>query len=199
VERLGDLWWLLAHDERGHPRVGPRHFATGLAAAVLGEVLMQCSGRVLDSGDLVADAAVTLVLGELTGAAREGLVRPVRVWVEWLADHESDGLLQAVTARMVAAGLLVRQGRQVGPVDAFTAFAPITALVSAVGAGYPVADPIRLLGGLAMACGLAGVTATNGEDMVRPLQLLAMHLPKSLYSLVIATDDAIHALATRRR
>lgn len=199
VERLGDLWWLLAHDERGHTRVGQRHFATGLAAAVLGEALTQSSARVLESGDLVADAAIALVLGELTGAAREGLARPPRVWVEWLAEKEHERLAPAVAARMVARGLLVRQGRQLVPVDAFTAFAPVSALVSAVGAHHPVSDPVRVLAGIAVSCGLAPLASTSGEDMVWPLQRLSQDLPRPLYALVIATDDAIHAVATRRR
>lgn len=197
-QRLADLWWLLAHDERGHPRVGPDHFALGLAAAVVGELLTQASALV-DDGDLRPDPVLAHPLVDLAEAAGQHIIRPARAWIEWLAGEHHRRTERDVVARLAAARLLVRHGRTLRPVDAMTSFTPITILIGAVTSTYPVSDPVRVLAGIALHCGLAPLIATSGEDMRRPLQLLAMDLPRSLLAVVTAIDDAISALALRRR
>jgi hypothetical protein len=197
-ERLADLWWLLAHDERGGPRLGREHLALGLAAAVVGELLTQ-PPAVVAQDCLMADPVVAHPLADLAEAAVRGIARSPRVWVEWLAQEHHGRTVHDVVARLTGTGRLLRHGRQLVPVDAMTGFAPIGALISAAGSRYPVSDPVRLLAGLALCCGLAPLAATGAEDMVRPLQLLAMGLPRPLYTLVAATDDAVSDLAMRRR
>lgn len=197
-ERLADLWWLLAHDERGGARLGREHLALGLAAAVIGELLTESSAAIAHDC-LTADPVVAHPLADLTEAAARGIARPPRVWVEWLAQEHHPRTARDVVARLTTSGRLLGHGRQLVPADAMTGFAPIGALLSAAGSRFPVADPVRLLAGLALCCGLTPLLATGGEDMVRPLQLLAMGLPKSLYALVTATDDAVSDLAMRRR
>jgi len=197
-ERVADLWWLLAHDERGGARLGRQHLALGLAASVIAELLTQSPAGLV--GDcLTADPVVAHPLADLAEAAARGIARPPRVWVEWLAQEHHGRTAQDVVARLTMTGRLLRHGRQFVPVDAMTGFAPIGALISAAGSRFPVSEPVRLLAGLALCCGLAPLVATGAEDMVRPLQLLAMGLPKHLYALVAATDDAVADLAMRRR
>jgi hypothetical protein len=198
AERLADLWWLLAHDERGGAHLGREHLALGLAAAVIGELLTQSSALVT-TDFLIADPVVAHPLADLAEAAARGIARPPRVWVEWLAQEHHARTAQDVVSRLTMAGRLLRHGRQLVPVDAMTGFAPIGALISAAGSRLPVSDPVRLLAGLALCCGLAPLVSSGAEDMVRPLQLLAMGLHRPLYAVVAATDDAVSDLAMRRR
>jgi hypothetical protein len=197
--RLADQWWLLTHDTRGRAVVGPHHFAIGLAGCALGEVFTQVAGHLDVDGSVVADPVVAHVLSEVLGAARERVVKPARAWVEWLAANEIHELEQAVVVRMITAGWLMSDGRHTWARDSLTAFSPVSALITATGNNHAVSDALRVLAGVTGACGLAPLVGGSGEDMVRPLQLLAMQLPKPLYGLVAAVDDAIHALATRRR
>ncbi len=196
VERLADLFWLLAHDERGTPRIGREHLAVGLAASVLGEVLTQSSAMVTANGELVADPVVAHVLNDLVLART---VQQPLVWIEWLARNECERSERDVVSRLVDAGLLVRSRRTLVPVNPLTAFAPARALIRAVAADSTVSDPVRLLAGLCLYCGLSGLVAADGSDVVRPLQLVAMRLPPRLFGVVAAADEAVNRLALRRR
>ncbi len=197
-DRLADLWWLMAHDERGNPRLGHNHLALGLAAAVVGELMTQ-SSALINADCLVADPVVAHPLADMVEAAGRRIARPTRVWVEWLAQERRDRTEQDVLARLTSYGRLVKRGRNLVAVDAMTGFAPIGALISAIGTHLPVSDPIRLLAGIALCCGLAPLVGTGDGDMARPLQLLAMGLSTRLYAVVAATDDAVSGLAMRRR
>ncbi len=197
-QRLADLWWLLAHDERGAPRLGRDHMALGLSAAVLGELLTQSCALVAD-GCLAADPVVAHPLADMVEATARGIVKPPRAWVEWLATDHHDRTSDDVMARLTGGGLLVLRGRYLTPVDALTGFAPVGALITALGTQGLVSDVVRLLAGLACCCGLAPLVATGSEDVTWPLQRLAMGLPKPLHSLVVGLDDAVNALALRRR
>lgn len=197
VERLADLCWLLAHDRQGSPLLGRDHLAIGLAAGVVGELLTQPSATVTREC-LVADRVVGHALGDLYEAGRQHIVRSPRVWVEWLAGEHHQRTVGDITDRLVASGLAVQHGRHVQAVDGMTAFAPIARLTDALTSVHPIPAHTRLLAGVTLACGLAPAVAGNGEDLRRPLQLIAMDLPKPLFSLVTAVDDAIAALAMRR-
>ncbi len=197
-QRLADLWWLLAHDERGTPRLGRGHLALGLSAAVLGELLTQPSALVTN-GCLTADPVIAHPLGDMVEAVAQGIHKPMRPWVEWLAMEHHNRTTDDVVARLTGAGFLVRRGRYLAPVTALTSFAPIGALITALGAADVVLEPVRLLAGLACCCGLAPLVATGGEDVTWPLQRLAMGLPKPLHALVVGLDDAVNTLAMRRR
>jgi len=196
--RPGDLWWLLAHDERGRALVGPQHFGIGLAACALGEAFTHSSARLDGDGNVVTDPLVAVVLGEVSAAARQGIAKPPRVWVEWLATREHDRLARAVVYRMVTDGWLISDGRHTRPRDSVIACTPVTVLVATAGMGHVATDSVRLLAGVTNGCGLTPLVLA-GQDMVRPLQLLAMQLPKPLHLLVEAVEDAVHATATRRR
>lgn len=170
----------------------------GLAAAVIGELLTQPAAAV-SGEDLVPDPVIAHPLVDLTEAAGQHIVRPLRAWIEWLAHEHHRRTEHDVVARLATGRRLVRQGRHLQPVDAMTSFAPITALMGAVSSTYAVSAPIRVLAGIALHCGLAPLIAAGSEDMRRPLQLLAMDLPRPLLALITATDDAISGLAMRRR
>lgn len=197
--RLADLWWLLAHNARGRAELGPHHFAIGLAACALGEVFTQPGGGLDGEGNVVADPVVALVVGEVRGAGRERVVKPARPWVEWLATKEVHELEPAVVVRMVGEGWLFSDGRRTWPRDSLTAFTPVTLLIAAAGGDHVVSDGLRVLAGVTHACGLAPLIGSSGEDMTRPLQLLAMGLPATVRGVVTAAEDAFNALATRVR
>jgi hypothetical protein len=198
-QRPGDLWWLLCHDERGRPQVGRQHFAIGLAACALGEAFTDSSWRLDVDGNVVTDPVVAQVLGEVGAAARERIVKAPRVWVEWLATREYERLVRAVVYRMVTDGWLISDGRHTWPKDPMVACAPVTLLVATAGMGHAATDSVRLLAGVVNGCGLTPLVLSGGQDLVRPLQLLAMQLPKPLHVLVEAVEDAVHATASRRR
>ena len=114
VERLADLFWLLAHDERGTPRIGREHLAVGLAASVLGEVLTQSSAMLTATGELVPDPVVAHVLNDLVLART--IQRPL-VWIEWLARNECERSERDVVSRLVDAGLLPEATEPLQPVE----------------------------------------------------------------------------------
>lgn len=197
-DRLADLWWLMAHDERGNPRLGHDHLALGLAAAVVGELMTQPPALISDDC-LVSDPVVAHPLADMAEAAGRGIARSPRVWVEWLAQERHGRTEHDVLSRLSGCGRLVRHGRHLMAVDAVTGFTPIGALISAASTHLPVPDPVRLLAGITLCCGLTSLVATGNGDTVRSLQLLAMGLSKRLYAVVAATDDAVSGLAMRRR
>jgi len=198
-QRTADLWWLLAHDERGRLQVGRQHFGIGLAACALGEAFTESSARLDSDGNIVTDPVVAHVSGEVNAAGRERIVKSPLVWVQWLATREYERLVRAVVYRMVTDGWLISDGRHTWPRDSVVACAPVTVLVATAGMGHRATDSVRLLAGVVNGCGLTPLVLSGGQDLVRPLQLLAMQLPKPLHLLAQAVEDTVHAAATRRR
>ncbi|MEJ3743083.1 GPP34 family phosphoprotein [Actinomycetes bacterium KLBMP 9797] len=105
---LADELFLMLHDQSsGRPRTHPRVAGLGLAAGLLGELMLDGSVTVA-SGLLVVvdgrpspDALAHDVLGQLVGAPRQ---RTVRIWLDLLAQDA----LHEVGQRMVRTGRATR-------------------------------------------------------------------------------------------
>jgi hypothetical protein len=198
VDRLADLYWLLAHRAWGAARLGDEPFALGLAAGVLGELLTQPAGTV--GGQLLEpDPVLAPVLADLAEAAGQDIVRPTRVWIEWLAQERHRRTERAVVGRLARTGLVAHRGRRFVPVDHWVAATPVTLLTVALAGSAAVTEQVRLLAGLAVSCGLAGELAEPGDNRMVSLQQLARRLPDPLLGVLAAVDDALQALAVRRR
>jgi hypothetical protein len=198
IDRVADLFWLLAHRGRGSARLGEESYALGLAASVLGELLTQPAALLGRDRLLFADPVLGPVMTDLVGAAGRDIVRPLRAWVEWLAAERHPLTDQAVVARLVAAGVVGYRRRHPVPLDQWAAAAPVTVLTAALGGSIAAGDELRLLAGLCVSCGLAGELAGPGDNRMVALQQLTRRLPGSLRDLLTALDDALHALAVRR-
>jgi hypothetical protein len=180
--------------------VGSQHFAIGMAACALGEAFTQPAGRFDADGNVATDPVAAYVVGEVTSAAGQQVVKRARSWVEWLASkHEHSRLVEAVVCRMVSDGWLISDGRHLWPKDSLIAGSAVAALMAAAGLRHPASDPIRVLAGVSLGCGLAPQIGDNDAGIAQPLRRLTIQLPRPLLELVTAVEDAVHAVATRLR
>jgi hypothetical protein len=202
---LADEFFLVGHDEyTGKPLVNSEVLDTGLAGAVLGELLL--AGRLtVDSnsvvlardqrpyGERVTDAALAEVLKQ-----REP--HPVRAWVEYLREH----VRAMVAPRLVSLGLIQKvQTRAVlRQTTRFPATDPLKAASPRVRLRYVLDHPEHLdaqtavMGGLVRATGLEHVlgagTAREARDSLGRLVEL---LPAELQALCTGVDTAVAAVA----
>ncbi len=168
--RIADDLYLMAHDENtGRPLIGPRLLGTGLAAALLAE-LMLAGGLVLHDGG----AGGLTLNGEIVMVCRAGIaddlathvhqvvaaepqLHPVRVWLEFLACDAA----RNVAFRLGQAGYLEQAPRRMPwkaarwvPADPDWAYAPLTRACRAAAPDRRVYPGHAVLAGLAEACGL---------------------------------------------
>jgi hypothetical protein len=196
--RLGDLFWLLAHRGRGSARLGDDSYALGLAAAVIAELVAQPAAAAGEFGVLSPDLVLGPVMADMQAAAKEDIVRPVRPWVDWLAQERHRRTEATVIARLSAAGALRLQHRRAVPADQWVASAPLTLLMATLGGSNPESDAVRVLAGLCLSCGLTGEFADHGGDHMVALGRLARRASPPLRAVLTALDDSLHALAVRR-
>ena len=159
---VGDDLYLMAHDDRtGKPLLPPRPLGTGLAGALLAELMLaRCIGLRSDTAVVIGrDVPRTAVQGYvlLKLIADEPSPLPVREWLLYLARTAA----QDVALRLEQAGYLARvrsrvpgrPGRMV-PVNPDWAFAPMLRVRSALDPAREVTPHAAVLTGLAVACGL---------------------------------------------
>lgn len=137
--RLADDLYLLAHHETtGKPHLQPRAAGLGLAAGLLGELMLagriRCwRGLIIPAGGAPpGDELAARVLGLVVSEPEH---RPPRDWLRYLARSATG----EVAARLAGAGYLSRApGRRFGPaarwvpVDPDSAFAPLIRVKSAL-------------------------------------------------------------------
>jgi hypothetical protein len=196
---LADELFLVGHDQyRGRPHVDDHVLDTGLAGAVLGEMVLARRLRVGSDtmvavadgrpyGDRVSDAALAEVL-------KQDGPHSVQAWVEYLRGHVRD----MVATRLILRGLLrppsvgrVEDQRRFPAVDPVMAAAPQTRL------GYLIARPGRedpqsaALGALTLATGLDRVVGWPSDGRTRA-GLARMHasLEPDLHALVLGVAAA---------
>jgi hypothetical protein len=165
---LSDEFFLLAHDDSsGRPRLHHRAVGLGLAAGLLGELILL--GRITADGGGVAvldrqppaEPTAHLVLDQLIV---EPAQHPVRIWLAYLAESSTD----AVGGRLERAGHVTRTASRrllrskvfYVPVDMSTAAMPTVRLRIALSREEQLTQQDALLGGLATATGL-------GPDLLR--------------------------------
>jgi hypothetical protein len=160
---LADDLFLTAHDTvKGKSLLSPATLGLGLAAALLGELILW---RRLDLADGIltplddrppADPAVTPVLEQIL---REPQHRQIRDWIAFLATGAATDL---VARRLARYGLVHRQEKRglLGtrvffvPTDSMTAGWPGSRVRTAVGRGELLDVPDLVLAGLILATGL---------------------------------------------
>jgi hypothetical protein len=158
---VADDLYLLAHDDRtGKPLLPPRPLGTGLAGALLAELMLaRCIGLRSDTAVVISqDAPPAAVAGHmLRQIAGEPSPLPVRAWLGFLTRSAA----RDVALRLERAGYLTpvrsrvpgRPGRMV-PVNPDWAFAPMLRVRSALDRAREFTPHAGVLTGLAVACGL---------------------------------------------
>jgi hypothetical protein len=203
--RLADDLYLLAHHERtGRPLLSLRAAGLGLAAALLGELILAGAigiayGEVITGADQPDDALTTHVLDQVTS---EATARPVGDWLAFLSRTAPD----AVAGRLEHAGYLIavpaspwRPGRWV-PVSPDCAFAPVTRVKAALDAARPADAQAVALTGLAEACGLGARLAAWLPPGSRPrMEAAAGRLDAGLREVITQTHAAVGAALLAHR
>ncbi len=200
---LADELFLIGHDEySGKPRVSAAALDSGLAGAVLGELLLDGRLTVEDGrvrlrdprpiGERVSDAALAEVFKQ-----REPW--PVRSWVEYLRREVRD-----MVGRRLVAGGLVRRQRSRGLVRTsvrFPARDPLTAASPRVRLRYlldhaELVDlPTATLAALVASTRLEHVLAMESSRRVRDvIAELTQDLPAALAALANGVDAAVGAV-----
>ncbi|HEU5469027.1 MAG TPA: GPP34 family phosphoprotein [Actinophytocola sp.] len=203
---LADDLFLAAHDDvSGKPRLPARAAGLGLAAALLGELVM-FRRITLRRGDVVVlekgpvpDALAHLVFEEVR---REPEPAPVWDWLTYLAEDA----YQRVAERMVRQGLLAPQTKRLRraggyqPVDLNAAAWPLVRLAQKLAREEPVVLPDIVLAGLVRATGLNPyLRAAALADVTTYQQRLVAQLPTPLRVLVAEAEGAVGEAVLRRR
>ncbi|MFE9691721.1 GPP34 family phosphoprotein [Micromonospora sp. NPDC005806] len=203
---IADEFFLIAHnDSRGKAKLHPAATALGLAAGLLGELLL--FGRItIASGMLTvldrrppADALAHTVLDQLIGEPQH---RAVRIWLSFLAQTG----VTSVGERLARAGVLRRQENRrllrtslsYVPVDVNTTAWPAARLSTLLERPEPIVVPDSLLLGLIAATGLTREVLWNaGPQAHHQLSVLIPALPAPLKELVAHTEAAVGAAVLR--
>jgi hypothetical protein len=201
---LADELYLLAHDEQGRPRTPERAVDLGLAAALLGELVLRGHvhierGRLsLMDGALPADALAKTVLEQLVGHRQ---CRGLRIWLALLAGWS----FESVGERLERQGHVTRTKKRRGrptryvPVDHLIVETPVVRLRLQLTRGLPepgwnddsvLDDP--LLMGLTFGSGLAGwLLHDKPSSCLQFLAEIVSALPPELYELVADLHEAV--------
>ena len=160
---LADELFCIAHDDRtGRPRLHPRVTGLGLAAALLGELVLFGRVDIADGGvyvvhrDPPADALAHATMAQLLAQPQH---RDVRTWLAFLAETALD----AVAQRLVLAGVwqqtehrrFARTRVSYLPVDANQVVWRSVRLARLLTAVEPIGEPDAMLAGLVAVTGLA--------------------------------------------
>jgi Golgi phosphoprotein 3 GPP34 len=206
---LADELFLIGHDQyTGKARVSDSVLDTGLAGAILGELVL--ANRILvdedtqvivndqrSSGDRVTDTALREML-------KQRVVHAVRAWVEYLRDSARE----LIAPRLLNSGLLeqVSSRGMLKQVVRYPARDRINALTPEVRLRYMMGHPTDLdertavLGCLVRAAGLDFVLGgAPGREVREGLEQMSMFLKPTLRALIVGVDAAIAQLALRGR
>jgi Golgi phosphoprotein 3 (GPP34) len=207
---LADDLFLAAHDTgRGKSLLSPATLGLGLAAGLLGELLMWRrmdlrDGRITVVDDRpTGDPATTAVLEQLMKEAHH---RQVRDWIAFLATGVATDL---VARRLTRAGLVQRQekrgllGAKVTyvPVDSSTAGWPGSRVRVMVGRGELLDVPDLVLSGLFLATGLDQhvFITLDARDRGQLFDQLRRRLPAMLQELIGHAESAVGDAVMARR
>jgi hypothetical protein len=207
---LADDLFLAAHDtSRGKSLLSPATLGLGLAAALLGELILWRrmdlrDGRIAVVDDRpTTDPATTAVLEQIMKEAQH---RQVRDWIAFLATGVATDL---VARRLVRTGLVQRQERRglLGtkvafvPVDSSTAGWPGSRVRVAIGRGELLDVPDLMLTGLILATGLDQhvFVTLDARDRGQMFDQLRRRLPAMLQELVGHAEAAVGDAVMARR
>lgn len=204
---VADDLYLLGHDDRsGKPWLQPRALGTGLAGALLTELMLAgCIALRPDSAVVITRNAPQDAAGWhplLRQVAGEPGPEPVRSWLRFLAPSAA----QDVALRLEQAGYLQRvrsrvprsQGQWV-PVNPDWAFAPMLRVRSAPDPARPLTAHNAALTGLAVACGLGFRLDRYQTQAGRPAQDAVARLGPGLRELIAQTQTAVDSAVLSQR
>jgi len=204
---VADDLYLLAHDDRtGKPLLPPRPLGTGLAGALLAELMLaRCVGLRSDTAVVISQAVPQAALGGhvlLKQIADEPSPIPVRTWLLYLARTAA----RDVALRLEQAGYLTRvrsrvpgrPGRMV-PVNPDWAFAPMARVSSALNPGRDFTPHAAALAGLAVACGLGFRLDQYQTRAGRSVEDTVAHLPPDLRQIITQTQITVSAAVLSHR
>ncbi len=203
---IADEFFLIAHnDSRGKARLHPAAAGLGLAAGLLGELIL--SGRITVSDGLVivldrrppADALAHTVLDQLIGEPQH---QAIRTWLSFLArtgvTSVGERLARAGVLRRQETRRLLRTSLSYLPVDLNATAWPATRLRTLLERPDPPTVPDALLLGLVSATGLTReVLWSAGPLAHHRLSVLLPALPAPLKELVGHTEAAVGAAVLR--
>jgi hypothetical protein len=192
---LADEYFLVGHDQySGKPQIDDAALDTGLAGAVLGEMVLASRIGVDEDtmiqvrdhrpyGDRVTDAALAEVL-------KQDQPHSARSWVEYLRGH----VRTMVAARLVLRGLVQQQltrQRRFPAVDPVTASAPQARLRFMLDRPGTADEQTSALGALTLATGLDYVVSGGSRRRTRQdLSVMHASLGPDLHRLVLGVEAA---------
>ena len=204
---MADDLYLLAHDDRtGKPLLPPRPLGTGLAGALLAEVMLsgyiglRSDTAVVIGRDMSPAMAYSRVL--LKQIAEEPSPLPVQAWLRYLARTA----MRDVAARLEQAGYLTgvrsripgRPGRMV-PTDPDRAFSPMVRARSALNPNREPAPYAGALAGLAVACGRGFRLDQYRSQADRSTDDAVAYLTPVLRQLITQTQISVSAAVLSHR
>jgi hypothetical protein len=204
---VADDLYLLGHDDRsGKPLLQPRALGTGLAGALLTELMLAgCVGLRQDSAVVISrDTPQSAVQQHplLKQVADEPGPQPVRSWLRFLARSAA----RDVALRLEEAGYLQHaRGRvpwsqdQWIPVNPDWAFAPMLRVRTALDPARPLTAHAAALAGLAVACGLGFRLDLYQAQAGRPVQDAVAQLGPGLQELIAQTQTAVDSTVLSHR
>lgn len=215
--RTADDLYLLAHDDvSGKPFLQPRALGTGLAGALLAELLFAQAIwvradriAVLERDPKAKAAAGAGLPGDDVGRHVLGLLRaegdqhPLRDWLLFLGvtaeEHVAWRLARAGYVTAVNAGRLRRKHRWV-PADPDCAFASLIRVKAVTERSRPATVADVVLSGLAVACGLGPRVLPYGPpDARHNVESAVRQLTPALRELVAQTQAAIDSALLSHR
>jgi hypothetical protein len=204
---VADDLHLMAHDDRtGKPLLPPRPLGTGLAGALLAELMLaRCIGLRSDTAVVIGqDVPRTAVGGHvlLKQIAGEPSPLPVRTWLLYLARSAA----QDVALRLEQAGYLARARSRVPgrparmvPVNPDWAFAPMLRVRSALDPAREVIPRAAALTGLAVACGLGFRLDQYQTQAGRSTGDAVAYLAPDVRQLIIQTQITVSSAVLSHR
>jgi hypothetical protein len=206
---LADDLYFIAHDDRtGRPRLHPRAVQLGLAAALLGELMLADrvvihNGRIyVKSQQPPPDALAHTILDRLAGQHPHSDLRTELAVIGGSAPDavahrlERAGLLQYVETRK-----LMRTAGRWLPTDATQAAWRTARLRRLLSGAEEVTWHDVILAALLAAIGLVGIVLRDSEPPARNrLKAIMAQLPDSVADLVAHTEAAVgNAILAQRR
>jgi Golgi phosphoprotein 3 GPP34 len=204
---VADDLYLLAHDDRtGKALLPPRPLGTGLAGALLAELmLVGLISLRSDTAVMVAcDAPPAAVRGHVLLAliAAEPGPLPVAAWLGFLGQTA----VRDVAARLEQAGYLARvrsrvpgRGGRMVPVNPDWAFAPMTRVRPALDPARQVTAYAGVLAGLAVASGLGFRLDQYQAQAGRNATDAVARLPPDLRQLITQTQITVSSAVLSHR
>jgi Golgi phosphoprotein 3 (GPP34) len=202
-----DDLYLLGHDDRsGKPVLQPRALGTGLAGALLAELMLpgwialRPDSTVVITRNAPQDALRQHAL--LSQIAKEPGPQPLPSWLRFLsgsaARHVAGRLEQAGYLQHVRSRVPWSQDQYI-PVNADWAIGPMLRVRSALDPAQPLTASAAVLTGLAVACGLGFRLSQYQAQLGRPVQDAVAQLGPGLRELIAQTRTAVDSAVLSHR